>query len=140
MWQIRDSIFINNENEFDYVFNSPGNYEIKLTDNSGFCNDTIVKNILVEGTTSVFNNLVSSIRIGPNPFTDFLNIDLEKSADCEITIFNVDGSACFKDQFRDIRNIEVDLNFLTPGVYVLEISSLENTKHIKSFKIVKFDY
>jgi hypothetical protein len=118
----------------------PGKYKIKLTDNSGFCNESIFKDIIVEGTTSVHDNPVSSIKIGPNPFSDFLNIDLGKSADYEITIFGVDGSACFKDQFRDIRNIEVDLNFLAPGLYVLEIASLINTELIKSFKIVKSDY
>jgi hypothetical protein len=140
LWQIGDSTFINNENEFDYAFKLPGKYKIKLTDNSGFCNESIFKDIIVEGTTSVHDNPVSSIKIGPNPFSDFLNIDLGKSADYEITIFGVDGSACFKDQFRDIRNIEVDLNFLAPGLYVLEIASLINTELIKSFKIVKSDY
>jgi hypothetical protein len=140
LWQIGDSTFFNNENEFDYAFKLPGKYIVKLTDKSGFCNETIVKNIIVEGTTSVHDNPVSSIKIGPNPFTDILNIDLGKSADYVITIFGVDGSTCYKDQFRNIRNIDINLNFLAPGLFVLEIASSEKTELIKSFKIVKSDY
>ncbi len=35
-----------------YAFRLPGNYEIKLTNNNGICNDTMFKNIIVEGVYS----------------------------------------------------------------------------------------
>jgi hypothetical protein len=141
LWQIGDSTFVNNGNEFDYTFDSPGKYEIKLIDNSGFCNDTIVKDIIVKGTTSVHDKPVSSIKIGPNPFTDFLNIDLEKSADYEITILSVDGRVCLKKQIYDKGNFKLNLDFLHSGIYILNINSAENSEPFSDFKIVKLtDY
>ncbi len=137
LWQIGDTTFVNNENEFDYVFKSPGNYNIKLTDVGGFCNDPKIKNIRVEKSTLVIENSIPSVKIGPNPFTDFLNIDMEKSSDYDITILGIDGRVCYKNRFFDMVNNKLNLSFLTPGIYVLNINSARNSEPVKDFKIVK---
>ena len=136
-WQIGDKTFINDSTQVHYAFESPGNYEIILTDDSEFCNDTLVKNIIVEVTTSVLDNLIPSIKIGPNPFTDFLNIYLKKSSDYEITIFGVDGRVYLKNQIYDRGDVQLNLSFLHPGIYVLNINSEGNSEPVKDFKIVK---
>ena len=137
LWQIGDDTFINNSKEFDYVFKSPGNFNIKLTDVGGFCNDPKIKDIRVEKSTIVFENSISLVKIGPNPFTNFLNIDMKKSSDYDITIFGIDGRVCYKNRFFDMVNNKLNLSFLTPGIYVLNINSTENSEPVKDFKIVK---
>jgi hypothetical protein len=137
LWQIGDTTFVNNKNEFDYVFKSPGNFIIKLTDVGGFCNDSKIKNIRVEKSTLVLENSIPSVKIGPNPFTDFLNINLKKSEDYEITIFGVDGRVYLKNQIYDKGNVQLNLGFLHPGIYVLNINSAKNSEPVNDFKIVK---
>lgn len=137
LWQIGDDSFINNNKEFKYVFKSPGKIDIKLMDNSGFCNDSIVKNVRVEKSTLVTYNSIPSVKIGPNPFTDDLNIDMEKSLDYDITILGIDGRVCYKNRFFDMVNNKLNLSFLTPGIYVLNINSTKNSEPVKDFKIVK---
>ncbi len=66
LWQIGDSTFIDNTSEFKYAFRNPGNYEIKLTDNSSICNDVMYKNILVEGDIPVLDTI-------PPTFTIYFN-------------------------------------------------------------------
>jgi hypothetical protein len=137
LWQIGDTTFVNNENEFEYVFKSPGKFNIKLTDVGGFCNDPKIKNIRVEKSTLVLENSIPLVKIGPNPFTNFLNIDMEKSSDYDITIFGIDGRVCYKNRFFDMVNNKLNLSFLTPGIYVLNINSTKNSEPVKDFKIVK---
>lgn len=87
--------------------------------------------------TSVYDNPVSSIKIGPNPFADFLNIDMEKLSGYKITIYGVDGRVYLKNQTYDKGNIQLNLGFLHPGIYILNINSTEYSEPIHDFKIVK---
>lgn len=136
-WQIGDSAFINNENEFEFAFKSPGDYEIKLMRNDGLCIDTISKNIVVEGTTNINKNLFSSFRISPNPFNNFLNIEFDAPSKYHIAVFGVDGRVYFKDQVSHMKNYQVNTGFLSPGIYFLYITSEENLSNINGYKIIK---
>ncbi len=137
-WQIgNSSIITNNLDKFDYTFNIPGTYKIKLADYNGSCSDTIYRIISVEGLTDADDYLNSAIKIGPNPFKDYLNIVFEKTSDYNIKIFNIDGRVYYMDKVYAKDKIQTDLRFLPPGVYVLNITFLYENKPDKDFKIVK---
>ncbi len=140
-WEIGGMPFPNDSAQIHYAFESPGKYPIILTDDSGFCNDAISKTVTVTGSTSVDDYLVSSIKIGPNPFNDFLNIEFGKTSDYYIRIYGVDGRIYFTANVYAKNKILNDLSFLMPGVYVLNITSADKDPRIKDFKIVKLtDY
>ena len=62
---------------------------------------------------------------------------MQKSSDYDIAILGIDGRVFYKNRFFDMVNNKLNLSFLTPGIYVLNINSTENSEPIKDFKIVK---
>jgi len=76
------------------------------------------------------------IEVYPNPIKEKLNIQFEltENKKVELTISNSLGQIVYADDLYHVRRKEVDLSFLSSGIYILK---LQNNSEQKTFKIVK---
>ena len=84
------------------------------------------------GTLAVSNADKIQARIYPNPVVDVLNIEATSKVS-SVQVFDVSGKAVSSFELNAVKN-QIDLSKLTPGVYVVNITT---EKGIQSVKIVK---
>jgi autotransporter-associated beta strand protein len=110
---------------------SPG--ENLKWDTTGLSSTGIIKVIYL---TEVFEkDAEMSVRIFPNPVTDKLMIIFSgTSKDVEITINDLNGRPLFTSIEKSASLLNVDLSSIDPGVYIIKITS-ENQSYIR--KILK---
>lgn len=143
------SDFENNETVLDtFVVDIDNCYYFELYDsfNNGFSDDgyCVLKNnkngaelINVTGnfgdlyeynfkTTTVANiddNISdANVSIYPNPVADIVNIKLNDSKNFNITIFSVDGTVVFKEEFNNIQNTSIDIKDFEQGIYFITMT------------------
>jgi hypothetical protein len=116
---------------------NPGNYIIRLVlkDNAGDSVDCLKLITLYEtGIFSSDGNVFSSLKITPNPFSDFIKIesaDFSEDSKLYFKIYDINGRVVLENE--SVNNV-LDTRNLTKGVYFVCIDS-DNKKIIK--KIVK---
>jgi len=77
-------------------------------------------------------NSPSYIKIYPNPFTDFINIDIgDKTAD--VKLMNLLGQVVFSESLRQNKNVVSGIN-IPAGVYILQV---QNSKIFSTQMVVK---
>ncbi|MGZ4060225.1 MAG: T9SS type A sorting domain-containing protein, partial [Bacteroidia bacterium] len=87
-------------------------------------------------TTSVANNLESTVLIYPNPADNNVNIDLGNSykENTKLNLYDIQGKlVCHFENVKD-ELIKIDLTNFENGIYILNIVS---DKVAKNYKIVK---
>ena len=84
------------------------------------------------GTLAVSNADKIQARIYPNPVVDVLKIEATSKVS-SVQVFDVSGKAVSSFELNAVKN-QIDLSKLTPGVYVVNITT---EKGIQSVKIVK---
>lgn len=85
-----------------------------------------------EGTTSIVENVQTSIQIFPNPASSVLNI----SSECpitEMTIYNTMGQMVKKQSTAD-SHLQINVADLPMGLYVVKVSTMEGESVKKFFK------
>lgn len=81
-----------------------------------------------DSTLSNENFFYNSIRIYPNPTTDYLNINgLESNA--QVEIFNLLGEKVFEKNINKDQNFNIE--YLNTGIYVLRINKMASYKLVK---------
>jgi hypothetical protein len=68
----------------------------------------------------------------PNPFKDNLSLQSDEKIQ-NIKVFDISGRFVFKKEISAYKK-EINLSFLKPGVYSIEIQKPEATEHIKVIK------
>ena len=141
----------NQEKTISLRLNNGANYTIELNGTSYSTNESEIKLPLAQGKNSlkvvtdkdcqgVFEKTIllsENVVAYPNPFTDYLYINIGNSLDevVSVRVFALDGKLM---QLRDlpVKNGEVmiDGSYFTEGTYLVKVES-ENIKN--SFKIVK---
>lgn len=100
---------------------------VLLLDSSG--------NIVNSTPLNNFNN--HKYLIYPNPFYDELNIVFEKAYNNVIlTLYNANGTTCFKDSFKKSANLNINLSYLKKGLYLFTLF-IEDENTFYSGKIIK---
>jgi hypothetical protein len=118
---------------------NPGNYVIRLVlkDNAGDSVDCLKFTTLYEtGIFSSDRNAFSSLKITPNPFSDFIKIegvDFGEDLKLYFKIYDINGRVVLEN--KSVNNV-LDTRNLTKGVYFVRID-LDNEKIIK--KVVKIE-
>lgn len=86
-------------------------------------------------------NEISSIRIFPNPFSNYLNIylsQLNKNALVMVTIYNLSGQKIFEKEFNLASNFGYislnNLDYIKSGIYILNINYYKESHTIKIVK------
>ena len=80
--------------------------------------------------------LVTSLRVYPNPTTDHLKINLgfESYEGLSYTLHNINGNL-IKSMKIEAHSVKVAMSTLSPALYILSIKKLNNT--LKTFRILK---
>lgn len=85
-------------------------------------------------STEVRPDMISKVGIFPNPFTDFIRIDLKDHDYFNIRVCNLSGNEIFRQ--NNIKNKDViNLSFLASGIYFIEVSSTNVIAHRKIVKV-----
>ena len=78
----------------------------------------------------------NTFSIYPNPTTDNLTIDLQKTSNLQNTniyIYNIQGQLVHQQQITQLKT-ELNISGLTEGMYVVKVSNNENTMITKIIK------
>ncbi len=119
-----NSTFANPYHSFDF----PGAYIVQLTGFQGECLSTDSLLVYV-GTVGILDNDSESIVIYPNPTAGIVNFSIEnESNQYEIIVYNNIGSIVYKEDNITVFNNNIDLTFLSDGVYYLKALSSKNSK------------
>ncbi len=129
-----------------YAYFVPGDYDVSLTVDNGFCQSIRTKTITVSPIKTndpqfEVPNLYSTIEslvLYPNPNNgDFnLKIKMTEESTVQVDIFNLMGQQVFNERFvtqETIRNYS--LNNLRAGAYIVRVMSGKESKSLKFIKI-----
>lgn len=109
-----------------------GNYALEITDAG--CVDTsgcyFVSPIGIRETPHDL-----PVTIYPNPATTHLNIDFDRSQqNVQVELFSINGGNVFSQERREGKNLQIDLQSLSAGIYFLKMKTEEG---VSLKKIVK---
>jgi hypothetical protein len=77
-------------------------------------------------------DFVTEMSVLPNPASDILHITLSEPLDHSVvTLYNMVGQAVFAQEYDNADHIEIPVNQLTNGIYVLSMESGGRTLHQK---------
>ncbi|HYV93820.1 MAG TPA: peroxidase family protein [Chitinophagales bacterium] len=86
-------------------------------------------------STLTGDNESTGFLLYPNPVSDFINIDLNKSYEsCSIKLFSTTGILLKTIPVAKEKNLQIDMNDVASGVYFLQIIT---NRELKSFSLVK---
>lgn len=96
-----------------------------------FTNETTSFNIVIVGTTSInFNRM---LEIKPNPVSNILHISgIENHHTSTIEIISTSGNTVFKKENYSAKTIDIDVNHMNAGMYLLKVSN-ESSSTIQKF-------
>ncbi len=131
-----DSSFVRTqENGVFYRFLKAGTYNFRVQAN-GYITKTITNvvvndfeatllNVVLNKGTSIKNSFAASLKIFPNPTNGIITISGHKlDGNTKINIYNLDGNKVWEQIGINAGNPnEIDLSFLTNGVYVFSIQT-----------------
>lgn len=111
-----------------------GLYKVCLTVNNLAGDSTICVDVNLNGEPiGIGNSMQSEVEIYPNPFTDWINIDIKNKIE-KVEIFNFIGKKIM-EQNLDLSNQKIILSELKSGIYFLKIT--DENRRIQTITIVK---
>ncbi|MFK7774362.1 MAG: S8 family serine peptidase [Saprospiraceae bacterium] len=117
-----------------------GDYEGSILDENG-CISTVTFTILLETAIQNPAEGIEKIEVMPNPFSEklFLNVELEKSQNLELTLWTISGIQVFQKTIHfQNGNSKIDLDVneqLAAGAYFLKVENGNGS--IGHFKLIK---
>lgn len=130
----------------DYVFTTENNLLIldnpflncvdlpMVFEESEVLDSVFCENIEIEGNLDVLYNKLEYVQCYPNPFQNNLTIE-SKDQIHQIQIFNLHNKIVFNEFFTDSKNLlQLELNNLNSGYYILQITTNQNTSLYKLLK------
>lgn len=110
-----------------HTYTNSGTYPVSLVVyNAPYCKkDSISINLQVTAPTGLNENKVGTVRIFPNPCSDFLTIEMNKSEDAKIRITNVSGQLIYEAE----NVFTIPTAGLSKGFYCLDISGAFGLYH-----------
>ena len=83
----------------------------------------MVDDIIIETETGISENSEISVRIYPNPVSDYLNVEADKKIS-ELILINSTGQIV-KSKYFNNRSITLNVSGLQKGIYILQIRTKE---------------
>ena len=91
-------------------------------------------NLNIDDTLTLQDNDLETLKIYPNPVTDWLNITLDNlNLDTDIAIFDINGKKIYTKKITTAINT-INLSDLNAGVYLIKI---QNSKKTITRRIIK---
>lgn len=133
-----DGIIDSFEETPTWIYYDTGYYSVKLSVVGLDSTNTFVKTNyihVIDTITTVKENSIKKAQIIPNPFKETLTVSsLIPNESYSLIIYNLNGTEVMRKNSHDTESITFNTIGLTPGVYILSISSLNNSSN---FKIIK---
>ena len=107
-----------------------GTYEVtyNVSDSSSNAAVEVTREVIVENSLTTGHDLINSINIYPNPFSEKVNISSESLVD--VSVYNILGSQVLKEKSVNVLNTSK----LKSGIYIFEIKMDNETLLIKMVK------
>jgi hypothetical protein len=123
---ITDDIVVVNPVDTDVV----GTYTItyNVSDAAGNAAVEVIREVVVENSLTIGDDLVKSINIHPNPFSEKVIISSESLVD--VSVYNILGSEVLKEKSVN----ELNTTNLKPGIYIFKIHSEDLEINLKMIK------
>jgi hypothetical protein len=112
-------------------------YWLQVQDSNGCVNTDTVTIQVVEKPLGLNESYSNAINIYPNPTTDRIHIEFAQPGTSEvlIEITDLSGKRVFQNQLKSASvSEEINLSFLTKGVYILKIRTAEFEKTVEVIK------
>ena len=93
----------------------------------GFYFDDLKVTVIAASPLSITNNELEKLQIVPNPVKNFINLTSIEGLE-NYKIFNISGQLVASN--KTLTN-KIDVNFLSNGIYFLELSNGIKTKSLK---------
>ena len=124
-WDFGDGTTIqsNNLNVFhEYTSNGLFSVTLYASEQTSGCTDTIIQNdyIFTTGQSSVLENEIVNYQIHPNPTTNLITIQAEKSLNNTFMIFDQQGRQVIKGELSG-KETKLSLENLSKGTYSIQI-------------------
>jgi hypothetical protein len=118
-----------------YLSATQNEYELEATFDEGlphhdgqfYTHGLSVINGLKLGSTQIAEPGSIDALIYPNPASDKVNIDLDRVADIEVTLFDIHGQEVLTRKLYNLRN-QLDISRFTSGVYLIKLEGEEIMK------------
>lgn len=111
-----------------HTYTTSGVVSVTVIISNGGCSDTIWHNVTVMLGTNVPRQLTLGFDIFPNPTTGIVNVNAKTSAEKEIVVYNVLGTAVFSQTFTGTSSA-IDLSSLEKGVYFMRVRETAGGKN-----------
>jgi len=110
-------------------------YSLKVTDKYGCFSSNTMSLIYTNSEDFPLNN-PNRVSVFPNPFDKYLNINLEQdlSGYILVRISNTEGKVVLEKLLEGEKLNKLEVGFLKPGMYILEVT---NNKQTQTYKILK---
>lgn len=105
--------------------------EIRVSD--GLLETALEFDIEVVNNTKNYQACLDKIQVFPNPFSDKLFIKSNNRDDIKIGVYNLEGQLLFNGIINDFDS-QIDLSFLSTGVYLFKITLLDEVRVLKISK------
>ena len=119
-----------------YEVTEPGLYWVMAMNEYG-CTDTDSVQVFNGTAISKMNSLSGQVRIYPNPASDVLYValEMEQQEEVRIELYSVANSLIYREDIRssEVKEAHIDVHDLTPGTYLLRITS-DEVPH--TFKVI----
>lgn len=134
LWNDRSTLQYINVSKPDSL-NPKKVFSLMVTDKYGCFSSNTIRLIYTNSEDFPLND-DNRISVFPNPFDKYLNINLEQdlSGYILIKISNTEGKAVLEKLLEGEKLYKLDVDFLKPGMYVIEVT---NNKHTQKNKILK---
>ncbi|OQX72227.1 MAG: hypothetical protein B6D61_14540 [Bacteroidetes bacterium 4484_249] len=138
-WDFDNDGVIDSYEEFPvHIYQDTGWYSVKLSVvGTDSINSFIKPNYIhiIDTTTIIKDNLFEEIAVAPNPFKDRLTIKSDFILESfSIIIYNLKGEIAFETFNHNNKSFIINTSELKSGVYVLNISSQNNSSNYKIIK------
>ncbi|MBK3516478.1 T9SS-dependent choice-of-anchor J family protein [Carboxylicivirga marina] len=121
------------EGQTDSIFHPIGDgiYKLMITQNG--CSE--MSEFLSVGDNAIVVMPSGTIRVYPIPADDHINVEFDKlQGDIEIKLYSINGELMFNRKVNNITSYQLDVNDLTPGLYMLTIVGKDEPVTIKVIK------
>lgn len=122
-----DTSNISGETNQGFTPTTNGNYAVIIE--MGGCTDTSDCYPITE--VGIEENELAGVNVFPNPSNGSFAINLEQSLEGDITIVGIDGKLIHTEKIASRKFIEINLNDVEAGVYMLQLNTESKRKTIR---------
>ncbi|MCB2208635.1 MAG: choice-of-anchor J domain-containing protein [Bacteroidetes bacterium] len=113
-----------------HTYNSNGTYTVSLTVNDGSASKTETKtNMIIVGPDGINEVKDNSVKMYPNPVKDYLSMEAE-SVILKAEFYSLNGQR-IASQANGTKSLLMDVSALTPGTYVVIITTEKGIRQLK---------